>query len=176
MSELSAPIAPDPEEAARPAGPPEHDETIVEVLAAKILIDWLRNRQQLLVPFSIDLQKLDARESALLIEAMVAAAQADGTVDGKERDRVEGALALLNAADAQRAVVEKIIDRPRALAQLLAEVRDVQSAAIVYAASLLAIDRRKPVNRQYLRYLAARLELPQELARSLEQRYRAVVQ
>jgi uncharacterized membrane protein YebE (DUF533 family) len=176
VSETTTPVTPDAEEAARPAGPTEHDESIVEVLAAKILIDWLRNRQQLLVPFSIDLQKLDEREASLLVEAMLAAAQADGSVDGNERERVDSALGLLNGGDTQRAMVERVLDKPRPLAHILADVVDVQSAAIFYAASLLAIDRRKLVNRQYLRYLAVRLQLPRELARSLEQRYRAVVQ
>jgi uncharacterized membrane protein YebE (DUF533 family) len=173
MSETEAPLAPDPAEAAREGGPQEHDETIVEILAAKILIDWLRNRQQLLVPFSIDLQKVDDRAASLLVEAMLAAAQADGTVDGKERERVDSALALVNAGEAQRAMIDRVIEQPRALAAILAQVGDVQSAALFYAASLLAVDRRKLVNREYLRYLAARLQLPKELARSLEQRYRA---
>jgi uncharacterized membrane protein YebE (DUF533 family) len=56
---------------------------------------------------------------------------------------------------------------------VLTAVPDVQAGARVYAASLLSIDRRKPVNRHYLRYLAARLQLPRELAHSLEQRFRA---
>jgi uncharacterized membrane protein YebE (DUF533 family) len=50
-------------------------------------------------------------------------------------------------------------------------VHDVQTGALVYAASLMAVDRRQPVNRYYLRYLAARLQLSEELAGSLEQRY-----
>jgi uncharacterized membrane protein YebE (DUF533 family) len=163
----------DTEEAARAAGPAEHDESVVEVLAAKILIDWLRNRQQLLVPFTIDFQKLDAGQVDVLIQAMLAAAQADGTVDGKERARVESAVQILNAGEAQRSRLTAMLDQPRPLAQVLSDVQDVQTGALVYAASLLAIDRRKLVNRQYLRYLAARLQLPKDLTRSLEQRFRS---
>jgi uncharacterized membrane protein YebE (DUF533 family) len=37
----------------------------------------------------------------------------------------------------------------------------------------MAIDQRKPVNRHYLRYLAARLQLSEELVGSLEQRFRS---
>jgi uncharacterized membrane protein YebE (DUF533 family) len=55
----------------------------------------------------------------------------------------------------------------------LGRVRDVQTGALVYAASLMAVDQRKPVNRLYLRYLAARLQLSDELVASLEQRYRS---
>ncbi len=58
---------------------------------------------------------------------------------------------------------------------MLSNVRDVRVAAMVYAASLLAIDRRKLVNRHFVRYLAARLDLSSQLARSLEQRFRPAV-
>jgi uncharacterized membrane protein YebE (DUF533 family) len=173
MADPDNSVAADAEEAARPAGPAEHDESVVEVLAAKILIDWLRNRQQLLVPFTIDLQKLDELKVELLAQSMLAAAQADGASAGKERERVESALQFLNAAEAQQSMLAAALDRPRPLADVLAGARDVQTGAIVYAASLLVVDRRKLVNRHYLRYLAARLQLPKELARSLEQRYRA---
>jgi uncharacterized membrane protein YebE (DUF533 family) len=161
------------EEAARPAGPAEYDESVVEVLAAKVLIDWLRNRQQLLVPFSIDLAKLEAREVDILVQAMITAAHADGTMDGSERARVESALDRLNAGEEHRKRLQHMLEHPKPLAEVLTRVADVQTGAIVYAASLLAIDRRKLVNRLYLRYLAARLQLPKDLTRSLEQRYRA---
>ena len=170
-------IAPDKaEEAARPAGPADHDESVVEVLAAKILIDWLRNRQQLLVPFNIDLQKLESVDVGILLQVMVAAAQADGSVSGRERERVRSALERLNASEEQLAKLDAALDRPQTLAQALTTVKDVQTGAIVYAASLLAIDRRKLVNRQYLRYLAARLQLPKDLTRSLEQRFYAAAE
>jgi uncharacterized membrane protein YebE (DUF533 family) len=161
---------------ARDAGPPRHDESIVEVLAAKVLIDWLRNRQQLLVPFRIDLQKLDPAQVSLLLHALINAAQADGATDGKDRERVQAALVALNAAEDQRSVVDRAIGHPRTLAQTLNEAKDVQTGALVYAASLLAVDRRKLVNRQYLRYLAARLQLHKDLTRSLEQRFYLAVE
>jgi uncharacterized membrane protein YebE (DUF533 family) len=158
---------------AKEAGPPEYDDSVVDVLAAKVLIDWLRNRQQLLIPFTLDLQKLNAPDVEMLVHAMVTAAQADGTVDGKERERVESALTYLNASDEQRATLGSVMDKPQALPLVLADVRDVKTGALVYAASLLAIDQRKRVNRRYLRYLAARLQLSEGLIRSLEQRFRS---
>ena len=154
---------------------PEYDESIVDVLASKILFYWLRNRQQLLMPLAIDLQKLEPPEVDILVRAMVAATQADGETDGRERTRIEAALKMLNAADEQHATVARVIENPEPLHRVLAGVKDIKTAAVVYAASLLALDQRKRVNRLYLRYLAARLQLPRDVTRGLEQRFRSAV-
>jgi uncharacterized membrane protein YebE (DUF533 family) len=155
--------------------PPEHDETLVQVLASKILGNWLRNRQQLLVPFTLDLQKLDPPEAEVLMHAMVAAAFAGGDLGEKSRERLDAALERLNADEAQREAFLQALNAPKALPDALANVRDVSVGAMVYAAALLAIDRRKLVNRHFMRYLAARLDLSPQLARSLEQRFRPAV-
>jgi uncharacterized membrane protein YebE (DUF533 family) len=156
-------------------GPPEHDDNVVEILASKILIDWLRNRQQLLVPFTLDLQKLEPRQAETLLEAMVVAAQAHGPLTTADRERLSSALRLINATDEQHAAVEALTGHAKSLHEVLDDVSDVQEGALVYAASLLAIDRRKRVNRYYLRYLAARLELPRDLVRTLEQRFNSAL-
>jgi len=162
---------------ARPAAarPPEHDESIVQVLASKILSDWLRNRQQLLVPFTLDLQKLEPSEVDMLLHAMIAAAHAGGDPGEKSRERLDSALERLNADDRQRQESLRALREPAALRRALANVRDVRVAAMVYAAALLAIDRRRLVNRHFMRYLATRLDLSPQLARSLEQRFRPSV-
>ena len=60
----------------------------------------------------------------------------------------------------------------RARVAILISGRGSNLAALIYAASLMAVDQRKPTNRLYLRYLASRLQLSEELVGSLEQRYR----
>lgn len=160
-----------PEAADEPGGPPEYDDSVVDILASKILIDWLRNRQQLLVPLTVDLEKLEAAEVETLMHAMVAAAQADGAFDLGDHQRLTAALRILNANESQHEILRGVLANRKPLNEVLAGVPDVQAGAIVYAASLLAIDRRKRVNRYYLRYLAARLKLPRDLARNVEQRF-----
>ncbi len=152
---------------------PEFDPGIVCVLSEKILLSWLRNRYQLLFPFALDLRRLDERQAELLVHAMIAAAQADGSFDGKERKRIEGTLSLVDPDEDERAFLEAVINQPKPLNEILKDVHDVQTGALVYAASLMAVDQRKPVNRYYLKYLAARLQLSEELVGSLEQRYRS---
>jgi uncharacterized membrane protein YebE (DUF533 family) len=157
------------------AAAPAQDESAVRVLAAKILLDWLRNRQQLLLPLKLDLQKLAEREVTLVLHAMAAAAYADGALDDAKRERLDSALAFINANESHRAALADALKNPRALREVLQDVKDVQTGAIFQAASLLAIDRRKLVNRHYLRYVAARLGLSEELARDLSRRFGAAV-
>jgi uncharacterized membrane protein YebE (DUF533 family) len=177
---MSESIAVAPEDGAAAAsgepiqpGLPEYHQSIVEVIASKILIDWLRNRQQLLAPYTLDFAKLDPRDVEIAVHAMMAAASADGTLDGRERSRVKAALRRLARDESQRAKLEPMLDRRRPLADVLAEVREPRTAALVYAASLAAIDQHERVNRYYLRYLAARLHLPRDLVKTIEQRFRA---
>ena len=151
----------------------DFDPGIVGVLAEKVLRAWLQNRYQLLFPFALNLRRLDQRQAELLVHAMIAAAEADGSFDRRERERIEGTLSLVDPSEDERAFLEKALTRPRPLNDILSEVHDVETGALVYAASLMALDERKPVNRYYLKYLAARLQLSEELTGSLEQRYRA---
>lgn len=160
-----------PEAHGEAGGPPEYDDSIVDILASKLLIDWLRNRQQLLVPLTVDLEKLDAAEVETLMHAMVAAAQADGAFDPGDHERLTAALRLLNATESQQQLLRGVLAHRKPLNEVLSGVPDVKAGALVYAASLVAIDRRKRVNRYYLRYLAARLKLPRDLARNVEQRF-----
>jgi hypothetical protein len=149
------------------------DEGILDVLGQKVLLAWLRNRYQLLFPIALDLRRLDQPQTELVVHAMVAAAQADDAFEAQEQERIKGVLELMDPSGDQRALLDAALARPKPLTELLREVRDVQAAALVYAASLMAVDRRKPVNRYYLRYLAARLQLSEEMVGSLEQRFRS---
>ncbi len=157
------PAAPD-----EPEGP---DPGIVCILSEKVLLAWLRNRYQLLFPFVLDLRRLDRVQADLFIHAMIAAAQADGSLNGRERERIEAMLAQVNPDALESGFLDVALEHPKSLNELLRDVRDVQAGALFYAASLLAIDQRNPVNHHYLRYLAARLQLSDELVASLEHRF-----
>ena len=150
----------------------ELDPGIVCVVAEKLLGDWLRNRYQLLFPFALNLRQLEGGQPELLIHAMLAAAQADGSFDGREHERIEGVLAQMNPRQGDERLLKQAAENPRPLNEILRQVQEVRTAALIYAASLMAIDQRKPTNRYYLKYLASRLQLSEELVGSLEQRYR----
>jgi uncharacterized membrane protein YebE (DUF533 family) len=148
----------------------EYDPGVVGVLAEKVLNAWLRNRHQLMFPFVLDLRRLERKDMETVVHAMVAAAEADGSVDGNERRRIETALGLDETSDVS--FLDEALRRPKPLSQILAGAPDVKIGALVYAAALMAVDRSRPVNRYYLKYLAARLQLPDELVESLKQRFR----
>lgn len=149
------------------------DDALVSALGAKLLGDWLRNRQQLLVPLTLDLARLgDVATADVVIRAMAAAAQARGEPDEAGRARIAAALDRVNANAEQRAALTARLARPEPLNAWLSAVGDVRGATLVYAASLLAVDQRTAAGGLYLRYLAARLGLARELVKSLEQRYR----
>lgn len=171
--DVSVEAAPAGRDAVEPGEPPGLDASIACVLADKVLYAWLRNRYQLLFPFALDLRRLDAGAAALAIDAMLVAAQADGTFDAHERGRIEAALALVAPGRSPGVLLDAGLAEPKPLSVVLRGVRDVQGAALVYAASLMAIDPGKLVNRRYLGYLAARLQLSEELVDSLERRFRA---
>lgn len=150
-------------------------DTLLDALGAKLLGDWLRNRQQLLVPLTLDLSKADDAVADLLLRAMVAAAQACGEPHDADRTRLAAALERMKATAAQRALLDERLRSAEPVNAWLARVTDAPAAALVYAAALLAIDQRAAAGAAWLRYLAARLGLARELVKNLEQRYRVAL-
>jgi uncharacterized membrane protein YebE (DUF533 family) len=103
----------------------------------------------------------------LLLRAMIAAARADGRLDGEERRRLFDRIVGLDLGEAERADLYAELEKPVTPDQLAAAVVGPAQAAEVYAASLLAIDVDTPAERAYLSLLAGRLALDDELVASL---------
>lgn len=150
-------------------------DTLQGALGAKLLGDWLRNRQQLLVPLTLDLSQVDAASADLLLRAMAAAAQACGQPDDADHTRLTAALERMKAKPEQQAGLHDRLSAPEPMNAWLAQVEDAPTATLVYAAALLAVDQRATAGTAWLRYLAARLGLARELVKNLEQRYRVAL-
>lgn len=101
--------------------------------------------------------------SLLSLKAMIAATKADGGVDDQE---IQAVMARMGAAaqdpDA-RAFLEAEFRKPLDLREIVAEVRDPQTAAQVYLASLLAIRVDTRNEAAYLQELSQALRLPSEV-------------
>jgi uncharacterized membrane protein YebE (DUF533 family) len=103
---------------------------------------------------------LDDAHAMLLIRAMIAAANADGEITPDERERITSKLDQAGAGAEERAVLERELQNPRSVDQIVREVHDRETAEQVYLASRIAMNPDTPAERAYLEFLASRLELP----------------
>ncbi|HOT83973.1 MAG TPA: DUF533 domain-containing protein, partial [Candidatus Defluviicoccus seviourii] len=100
-----------------------------------------------------------ARKALLLIRGMIAAAKADGVIDAEERARIIGKLREAGASAEALAYVEQDMAGPLNVDAIVAEVKDEQTAAELFLASMFAINVDTPAEKAYLTQLADRLGL-----------------
>ena len=94
-----------------------------------------------------------------LLRAMIGAAKADGQIDPDERQRIEEQIAALGLDSDIRSFVHDELAAPLDLDAIVAPAVREETAAEIYAASLMAIDRTRATEQAYLALLAARLNL-----------------
>jgi uncharacterized membrane protein YebE (DUF533 family) len=142
-------------------------------LAYKAYEDW-KNGQgatTLPAPEGTDFQPLDgdrADELAThLLQAMIAAAKADGHVTPEERAKIDGQLANLGLEDEAAALIAAELDAPLDVGRIAGLATTEAEAAQIYAASLLSVDPEGAAEKGYLAMLAARLGLEQGLVDKL---------
>ena len=111
--------------------------------------------------------ELVENRALLALKAMIAAAKADGEIDPRERERILGKLKDAGADEETQEFVEKEVAAPLDVDSLVRQVSDPQTAAQVYAASLLAIKVDTPAERAYLRDLSTKLGLDDQVVASL---------
>jgi uncharacterized membrane protein YebE (DUF533 family) len=104
----------------------------------------------------------------VLIEAMVAAAKADGHVDAEEQRRLFSEVERMGLDPESKAYVFDLLARPADLSKLSTKAANPEQAGELYLASRLAIDPDHPAERAYLDALSARLQLPTELRAHLD--------
>ena len=100
-----------------------------------------------------------AGEAALMIHAMVAAANADHRLDADDRGRIERALVKADLSEETRLFLRRELEHPWSLAQLVESANTPELARDVYLASLMAIDIDQDAERNYLAPLGERLGL-----------------
>jgi uncharacterized membrane protein YebE (DUF533 family) len=106
--------------------------------------------------------ELDDAHAMLLIRAMIAAANADGEIAPEERERITSKLDQAGAGPDERAVLERELQNPRSVDQIVRDVDGPQTAEQVYLASRIAMNPDTAAERAYLDFLAARLNIPAE--------------
>jgi uncharacterized membrane protein YebE (DUF533 family) len=95
----------------------------------------------------------------LLLMAMISAAKADGHVDDTEMNNIVGKLKETGADSEERDWILRELTKPLDVDALVAAVPNLDVAAQVYTASVLAITADTPQEVAYLDQLAAKLGL-----------------
>ena len=109
-------------------------------------------------------------DPALLIRAMIAAANADGVLDDTERMRIFGQIEGVGLTEEEKDFLIAEFDRPWSLQEIAAQVPSPVAAAQVFTVSLLAVDVDTPAEREYLTALRQALGLDEGQARSIARR------
>ncbi len=107
-------------------------------------------------------------DAVLLVRAMVAAANADWSIDAEERQRIMGEIGQSGLGAEERKFLEAEISQPISMDALVAQVTRADLAEQVYLASMLAVQVDSEAEKGYLKQLAGRLGLAPETISKLE--------
>lgn len=105
--------------------------------------------------------------SRKLVQAMIAAARADGLVSEDERARIDAALADLGLDPPESALILAELEAEPDVRRIAALAADEAEAAQIYAASLLVIQQQSLEEKGYLAMLSAALNLHPDLVAQL---------
>lgn len=148
---------------------PKPDTVIAAALAQKVLFGWMQNRHQTLYPLVISLRNMNEAERLVLLAAMALARDAG---DVAPEGRADAWLRAAGGTDEDVAA----LDAPGTAPGIDVVVQAARRAGQVpqaYAAVVGVLGRRSVANRRFQDFLAARLGLADDVARSLNRRYGA---
>lgn len=112
---------------------------------------------------------LAEQHSQAILKALVAAAKADGHVDAREREVIEGEFARIHQDDTVQAWLRNELEKPLDPAEVARAGTTPEIASEMYLASLLVADEQNFMERAYLDELARQLKLDAALKARLEQ-------
>ncbi len=146
----------------------------VGVLAYKAYGDWKKQQGGVganIEPRTVDMLPPPEAEShsQAILKALIAAAKADGHVDAREREVIEGEFSRIDAAPEVRQWLHAELEKPLDPAEVARAATTPEMASEMYLASLLAADEQNFMERAYLDELARQLKLDDSLKARLEQ-------
>lgn len=104
-----------------------------------------------------------------LIQVMVAAAHADGTLDADEEKSILDRLRAANLSQEEKMFLLEELRHPRPITELTEGIRDLRLAQTLYAVALSAISVDTDSERQWLDELGSALGLSTEIRRFIEE-------
>ena len=111
--------------------------------------------------------------SAAILQAIVAAAKADGHIDARERELIEGEYARQGLSTDVQQWLHAELEKPLDPAEVARAATTPELAAEMYLASLLVADEQGFMERAYLDELARRLQLDPALQSRLQKQLAA---
>lgn len=146
----------------------------VGVLAYKAYGDWKKEQGGAganVEPRTVDMLPAPEAEShsQAILKALIAAAKADGHVDAREREVIEGEFSRIDAGPEVRQWLQAELEKPLDPAEVARAATTPEMASEMYLASLLAADEQNFMERAYLDELARQLKLDDSLKARLEQ-------
>lgn len=102
------------------------------------------------------------------IQAMIAAAHADGRIDAGEHDKIIGSLKQAGIDGEAEAFFAKELNSPTSVQDLADAVKNPQEALQLYTAARLAVADNSPAEQAFLSSLAAALRLDPKLAAHID--------
>lgn len=110
--------------------------------------------------------------SQAILKALVAASKADGHIDAREREVIEGEFTRIDGDPELRRWLHDELEKPLDPAEVARAATTPEIGAEMYLASLLATDDQTYMERAYLDELARQLKIDDALKARLEQQLR----
>ncbi|WP_050976825.1 MULTISPECIES: tellurite resistance TerB family protein [unclassified Hyphomicrobium] len=102
------------------------------------------------------------------IQAMIAAAHADGRIDANEHDKIIGSLKQAGLDGEAEAFFARELNNPASVQDLADAVKNPQEALQLYTAARIAVADNSPAEQAFLSSLAAALRLDPKLAAHID--------
>jgi uncharacterized membrane protein YebE (DUF533 family) len=142
------------------------------VLAYKAYGNWQSQQGGAPQPQPQTIDRLPAaaaeQHSQAILRALVAAAKADGHIDARERQLIEGEFTKLSSDQALQHWIAGELDKPLDPSEVARAASSPEMAAEMYLASVLMVDQEHFMERAYLDELARQLQLAPALKSELE--------
>lgn len=144
-------------------------------IAYKAYTNWQAQQQNgAAEPQTLDrvpASQVEDHSKAILV-SLIAAAKADGHVDDRERQLIDGEIAKLTQDSSLLSWVDSELKRPLDPAAVATHAQTPEIAAEMYLASLLAVDEESFMEKAYLQELAKQLKLDPALQQELTRQAR----
>ena len=146
------------------------------VVAYKAYSNWQAQQANAPQTEPQTLDRLPAPQAELhsqaILKALVGAAKADGHVDARERQLIEGELVKLTSDGELQHWLQAELNKPLDPAEIARAASTPEMAAEMYIASVLMVDEEHFMERAYLEELARQLKLDPALKAELEAQVR----